>query len=111
MLAKKYGNNKAVAAWQTDNEYGCHDKTKSYSQTAKSEFQNWLRQLYRNKENSNDCDIEALNKDWGNVFWSMNYSNFADIDLPNRTVTEPNPAHVMAFRKFSSDQVVKFNKR
>ena len=109
MLAKRYGNNKTVAAWQTDNEFRCHDTTLSYSQAAKNEFQDWLRKLYRSEENNNDVNIEALNKDWDNVFWSMSYSNFSDIDLPNKTVTEPNPAHVMAFRKFSSDQVIKFN--
>jgi beta-galactosidase len=40
----------------------------------------------------------------------MDYSAFEDVDLPNLTVTEPNPAHVLAFRRFSSDQVVRFNK-
>ena len=41
----------------------------------------------------------------------MGYNNFSDIDLPNKRVTKPNPTHIMAFRKFSSDQVVKLNKR
>ena len=47
---------------------------------------------------------------WGNVFWSMEYDHFEQIALPNLTVTEPNPSHVLAFRRFSSDMVVKFNK-
>ena len=41
----------------------------------------------------------------------MEYSEFDQIDLPNLTVTEPNPAHMLAFRRFSSDQVVAFNRR
>ena len=40
----------------------------------------------------------------------MEYDRFDQIDLLNLTVTEPNSAHVMAFRHFISDQVVKFNR-
>ncbi|MDG2474137.1 MAG: beta-galactosidase [Paracoccaceae bacterium] len=111
LLARRYGRNANVLAWQTDNEYGCHDTTISYSAAAKVEFQNWLRQIYSANTANNDGDIEALNKAWGNVFWSMNYSCFSEIDLPHNTVTEANPSHSLAFRKFSSEQVIKFNKR
>ena len=107
-LATRYGQNPHVAAWQTDNEYGCHDTTISYSTAAKLAFQNWLRARYPG--NRNDGDIQALNNAWGNVFWSMDYDDFGQIELPNLTVTEPNPAHSLAFRRFSSDQVVAFNR-
>jgi beta-galactosidase len=39
----------------------------------------------------------------------MEYDDFDQIDLPNLTVTEPNPAHALDFRRFSSDQVARFN--
>ncbi len=107
-LAKRYGRNPHIAAWQTDNEYGCHDTTISYSQAARRAFQNWLRVRYPGS--GNDGDIDALNTAWGNVFWSMEYDSFDQIELPNLTVTEANPAHSLAFRRFSSDQVVAFNK-
>ncbi len=100
-VAKRYGTQ--VAAWQTDNEYGCHDTTVSYSDAARRAFQDWCAQRYQSPD--------ALNTAWGNVFWSMEYAEFEQIDLPNLTVTEPNPAHVLAFRRFSSDQVVRFNRR
>ena len=102
LLADRYGRNPHVAAWQTDNEYGCHDTTVSYSNAALSAFRDWLAQRYQS--------AEALNRAWGNVFWSMEYASFDEIGLPNLTVTEPNPAHVLAFRRFSSDQVVRFNR-
>ena len=35
---------------------------------------------------------------------------FRSIDLPNLTVTEANPAHWLAFRRFASDEVVAFNR-
>ncbi len=102
LLAERYGSNPHVAAWQTDNEYGCHDTIHSYSDAARSAFRDWLADKYQS--------TEALNRAWGNVFWSMDYAHFDQIDLPNLTVTEPNPAHVMDFRRFSSDQVVAFNR-
>ncbi|MEM8569642.1 MAG: beta-galactosidase [Pseudomonadota bacterium] len=107
-LAKRYGSNPHVAAWQTDNEYGCHDTTISYSDAARNAFGAWLRARYPGPSNSGD--IRALNDAWGNVFWSMEYGDFDEIDLPNLTVTEPNPGHVLDFRRFSSDQVAAFNR-
>ncbi len=107
-LARRYGSNPHIMAWQTDNEYGCHDTAVSYSAAAARGFINWLRQQYGGA--GNDGDIKALNMAWGNVFWSMNYGAFDEIDLPNLTVTEPNPSHQLAFRRFCSDQVVSFNR-
>ncbi len=101
-MAERYGKNPYIAAWQTDNEYACHDTTVSYSDAARFAFQNWCEKRYGT--------TSALNEAWGNIFWSMEYSRFDQIDLPNLTVTEPNPSHVLAFKRFSSDQVVAFNK-
>ncbi|WP_136443935.1 beta-galactosidase [Pacificoceanicola onchidii] len=108
LLAERYGKNPHVAAWQTDNEYGCHDTILSYSDAARDAFQTWLRARYPGTNNAGD--IAALNAAWGNVFWSMEYGDFDEIALPNLTVTEPNPAHVMDYRRFASDQVVTFNR-
>ncbi|WP_368345589.1 beta-galactosidase [Pelagovum sp. HNIBRBA483] len=102
LLAARYGANPAIAAWQTDNEYGCHDTTISYSDAARQAFQGWLANRYQS--------TAALNAAWGNVFWSMEYQDFEQVGLPNLTVTEPNPAHSIDFRRFSSDQVASFNR-
>ena len=102
LMAERYGQNPHVAAWQTDNEYGCHDTTISYSDAARAGFRDWLAQKYQS--------VDALNRAWGNVFWSMEYADFNEIDLPNLTVTEPNPAHMQDFRRYSSDMVVAFNR-
>jgi beta-galactosidase len=101
-LAQRYGTHPAITAWQTDNEYGCHDTIISYSRAARRGFQNWLHAKY--------SDIGALNSAWGNVFWSMDYLDFAQIDPPVETVTEANPAHRLDWARFSSDQVVAFDK-
>jgi beta-galactosidase len=102
LLAERYGKNAHVAAWQTDNEYACHDTVLSYSTAAWHGFQDWLAQKYQSPE--------ALNRAWGNVFWSMEYDDWGQIDLPNLTVTEPNHPHQLAFRRYSSDMVVEFNR-
>lgn len=101
-MARRYGHHKAVVAWQTDNEYGCHNTVRSYSAAARSAFRNWLKTRY--------VSIDQLNVAWGTVFWSMEYRCFDEIGLPNLTVTEPLPAQVMDFKRFSSDQVVCFNR-
>jgi len=102
ILAERYGRNPHIAAWQTDNEYACHDTVLSWSPVSRRAFQDWLAQKYQSPQ--------ALNRAWGNVFWSMEYRAFDEIGLPNLTVTEANPAHVLDFRRFASDQVVRFNR-
>ncbi len=101
-LAARYGDHPAIVAWQTDNEYGCHDTIVSYSAAAAAGFRRWLAEKY--------ADIGALNRAWGNVFWSMEYRSFDEVDPPNLTVTEPNPAHALDYRRFASAEVVAFNR-
>jgi beta-galactosidase len=101
-MAARYGAHPAIVAWQTDNEYGCHDTVLSYSDSAAAAFRLWLAAKYG--------DVGALNAAWGNVFWSMDYRSFDEVGLPNLTVTEPNPAHVLDYRRFASDEVVTFNR-
>ena len=100
-LAQRYGNNDAVVGWQTDNELCCHDTALSGSELALHAFQDWCRQRYGS--------INKLNSDWGNVFWSMEYRDFTEIELPIGAVTETSPAHRLAYRRFSSDQVINYH--
>jgi len=100
-VAERYGRYDAVAGWQTDNEYGCHDTVRSYSPDAAVAFRGWLKSRYG--------DVSVLNAAWGNRFWSMEYRSFDEIDLPMAAVTELNPSHRLDFFRFSSDQVASFN--
>ncbi|MEN7341673.1 MAG: beta-galactosidase [Pseudomonadota bacterium] len=99
-MAERYGHHPAIVGWQLDNEYGCHDTTVCYSDASLQAFHHWLQLRYKT--------VDALNQAWGNVFWSQEYANFRDVGLPV-AVTETNPAHRMAFRRFSSDQVRAFS--
>ncbi len=102
MVATAVKDHPALSAWQIDNEYGCHDTTLSFSPAALAGFRAWLKTKY--------SDIDSLNVAWGNVFWSMEYADFAEIDFPNLTPAEAGPSHWMDFRRYSSDQVIAFNK-
>ena len=102
-LAERYGTHPAVQAWQTDNEFGCHDTTISYSPAAAQAFRQWLAGRY--------TDIAALNRAWGNVFWSMEYRSFEEIDPPNLTVTEANPSHRLDYNRFASEEVAPVQSR
>ncbi len=101
-VAHRYGQHPAVAAWQTDNEYGCHMSVLSYSQAARAGFKQWLQKRY--------TTVDALNSAWGTVFWSQEYRSFDEIEPPVGTVTEANPAHRLDYRRFASDEVVAFNR-
>jgi beta-galactosidase len=54
--------------------------------------------------------VKLLNEKWGTKFWSAEYNSFDEIDLPSSTVTEPFPSQLLDFYRFSSDQVVSYNK-
>jgi beta-galactosidase len=102
-VAKRYGRHRSVVGWQTDNELCCHDTTLSGSTAARQAFQGWCEQRY--------VTVDALNDAWGNVFWSMEYAAFSEIELPIGAVTETSPAHQLAYRRFSSDKVINFHQR
>ena len=100
-LAREFGTHPAIAGWQTDNEYGCHNTVLSYGPHDLAAFQIWLERRYGT--------IDALNKAWGNVFWSMELNAFSEVTLPAGAVTETNPAARLDFWRFSSDQVAAYD--
>ncbi len=100
-VAARYGSHPDIVGWQTDNELCCHETTLSASPAARADFQAWCRDHY--------ADIAALNSAWGNVFWSMEYQDFNEIELPVGAVTETSPAARLAWRRCASDAVVRFH--
>jgi beta-galactosidase len=100
-LARRYGAHPAVVGWQTDNEFGCAETTRSWGGASAVRFRSWLDARYAG-------DIAALNEAWGNVFWSQEYNDFGQIDPPNLVCEFPNPSHVLDFYRFASDMVVEF---
>ncbi len=101
LLAERYGKHEAIAAWQTDNEYGCHDTIRCYCDNCKRDFRTWLKEKYGT--------TDALNEAWWNVFWSMEYQSFDEIDLPFLTTTEAHPSHNLDYYRFASDSMITYN--
>lgn len=101
-LAQRYAHNPHIHAWQIDNEYGDHDTIFSYGSEDEKAFRLWLEKKYQH--------IDRLNHAWGTSFWSMHYQDFNQVQLPNQLVEEPSPTHLLDYRRFSSDQVISYNK-
>ena len=109
-IAKRYGVNENVIAWQIDNEFGCQDTGQCYCENCQLAFREWLKERYGSLEN--------LNRAWGTVFWSQTYNDWDEIILPYYTVCEDsdhrfhghNPGLLLDFYRFSSDSVVSYQK-
>ena len=101
-LSERYGRHPALAGWQTDNEYGCHNTVLSWGSEDLQAFRDWLRRRYQSPE--------RLNAAWGASFWSMEVQDFDEVSLPNLTVTEPNPAARLDFWRFQSEQVAAYDR-
>ena len=99
-MAERYGEHPAVVGWQTDNEFGCHETTRSWGEISRRGFQVWLRERYET--------LDALNEAWGAVFWSQSYSAWEEIGLPHNTPALPNPSHLLDFYRYRSDVIVTF---
>jgi beta-galactosidase len=97
-LAMKFGSDTRVWGWQLDNELSHYEKQYSYSPAATTNFRAWLRAKYRS--------IDRLNEDWGTSFWSMRYSNFDQIEIPNQNdhPALPNPHAQLDFARFFADE-------
>jgi len=102
-MAERFAGHDAVAGWQTDNEYGCHETTRCYCDDCATAFREWLRERYD--------DVDDLNESWGNAFWSQEYTGFHEVDPPRSTAAEHHPARMLDYYRFASDSVVEFNRQ
>lgn len=96
-IARRYGDHPALEMWHIGNEYGAH-VPRSYDDESAAAFRAWLEARYGT--------IEELNRVWGTAFWSQRYASFAEVGVPSRTPTFPNPTMVLDFDRFSSDALL-----
>ena len=96
-MARRYGQHPAVWMWHVNNEYGCHVH-ECYCPVCTQAFQEWLCERYKS--------VDVLNDVWGTTFWSLGISDWADVQLPNRTTSYRNPAQVLDYRRFMNQSLL-----
>lgn len=94
-LAARYAGHPALTMWHIGNEYCTYD----HGDEAATAFRRWLRERYGT--------LDALNTAWGTAFWSQHYGDWAEVIPPRRAHYLKNPAHVLDFRRFTSDALLK----
>ena len=93
-LGERYAGHPALAMWHVHNEYG----TDCHCDLTAAAFRRWLRGRYG--------DLDALNEAWTTAFWGQHYTGWAQIRPPRATRYLPNPAQVLDFRRFTSDELL-----
>ncbi len=96
-IGKHYGKDSRIWGWQLDNEpshYGQYD----YSPAAQEGFRRWVKAKYKT--------LEELNNTWGTAFWSIRYTDFNQILIPNakELIAQPSPHAVLDFKRFSAEE-------
>ena len=95
-LAERYGRHPAVLGWHLDNEHG--DEPDCHCPRCTIDFRTWCSTRYGT--------IERLNDAWGNDFWGLNFSRFAQVPTPRVSKTYHSPGHLLAWRRFRSAMTV-----
>ncbi|MET9537463.1 beta-galactosidase [Streptomyces sp. NPDC006553] len=93
-VAARYADHPALTMWHINNEYCTYD----WGDEAARTFRRWLQDRYGG--------LEALNTAWGTDFWSQRYGDWAEVLPPRRAHYLKNPAHVLDFRRYTSDQLL-----
>lgn len=99
-MAKHYGHDPRVWGWQLDNEPNTFG---DYSKSARKAFQAWLRNKYGT--------IAAMNKAWGNSFWSSRYQTFEQVLIPNDSLAGEDslsPQALLDFARYQADTTAQF---
>lgn len=95
-MAEHYRDNPHVIGWQIDNEFG----ERCYCPNCQRRFHEWLK--------ARCGTLDALNRRWGTVFWSHEYTDWSQIPLPWTTSGIPNPGLALDFYRFMSQMIVAF---
>jgi len=91
-LARHYGHNPQLLAWQIDNEFG---HPFCFCERCRRQFQDWCRARFGT--------IQRFNDELVTQFWGQTVTDFAEIDLPN---TSPSPSRWLMYHHFVSDMTI-----
>lgn len=98
-MTRRYANNKAVIAWQIDNEL---ESNFCFCETCAAGYREWLKEKYGS--------IESLNEAYGNTVWSGEYSSWEQVRPPYGSYPQAwlNPAFMLDFNRYASDSMVQY---
>lgn len=97
-LSKHYAENPAVTGWQIDNEMFpnlCH------CEACNLRFREWLKNKYGTLEN--------LNKEWGTVVWSGEYSSWTQVTTPFGGSPHQNPSYLLDYSRFCNESTIEYS--
>jgi beta-galactosidase len=100
-LVTHYKEEKAIVAWQIDNEIGHEGSDVCYCEKCQSAFRTFLNHKFNG-------DIDKLNDVYGTTFWSQEYNSFDEIPTPMETITTHNPALRLDWERFRNKSIVDF---
>lgn len=98
VIVNRYKSHPALFAFGLCNELGAGPM--SYSDFARTRFQNWLKKKY--------VRIENLNKAWATQRWSRKMNSFEDVYLQENEVAIGAPEAWLDMRRFYSDGIGNF---
>lgn len=103
-MVTRYKNNKAVLAWQVDNEpvYPPLDSTTHedfcHCKATQKKFLDWVKKRYKT--------IKEVNRVWGTRFWTNTFGSWEDITTPKCGVWDAGNPHIfMDWYRFKSEMI------
>ncbi len=99
-MARTFGERPEVIAWQVDSELASYGSAECYCDDCEQAFREWLKRRYGM--------IDRLNKLWGSVFWSQQFTDWHEVRAPRRTPGGPHPSLLLDYRRFTSATVRDF---
>lgn len=90
-----------LIGWQIDNELGHEGSDLCICENCRAAWAGWLEQRYGS--------LDALNEEWGAVFWSTSYADWRQVPMPGAKVfSGQNPGLMLDWYRFMSDSVSSF---
>ncbi|WP_439591683.1 beta-galactosidase [Microbacterium sp.] len=96
-LAERYAAHPSVTMWHVGNELGGGNRL-CYCEASSAAFRTWCRARYGT--------IQELNRAWGTAFWGLRYRSFDDVTAPLASESGTNPSILLAYDRFSSDELL-----
>lgn len=87
-LARRFGRNPHVVAWQIGNEF----TEESYDKESRARFHRWLENKYGT--------LDALNERWMTAYWSQTYTEWSQVPM---TTGRANPGLLLEQKRFITD--------